>query len=135
MLTQSYPPVIGKLREFMPQDIFDWYLCLWSATVLRMMEDMKKIKVNCVKYENQQVDMEGTIRKVFDYLDIDQSLVPKAKEATKRDSQEGTFYSHRNRANNPRWVETSEQIERGNRFLASLGLPRLESEFDLPNTL
>ena len=93
--TQSWSQWAAFLERVQPENLFEWFLLLWCSLNhgVRLAQEAG-VKVKFVKYEDFQENKETCIRKVFDYLGVDQNLVPLAMDATQADSQTGTLLSH-----------------------------------------
>ena len=88
-----------------------------------------------MKYECIIENKETYIRRLFDYLGIDQQWVATGLKATETDSQADTFLSHEVRKFSKHWTRTDEAVRRGNLILNGMGYPDLDADFVFENTL
>ena len=136
LFTNSDPKALKLVEEIDIQDQYEWYVMAWSSmnrTVQRLLESRMNMK--CIKYEDMKADIRRVIQAVFNHLRIDESLLPIALSATKRDSQAGHPFTKRDVTKDTTWRGDKAAVERCNRVLGYLGFQTLHSGLDLANTL
>ena len=134
--TQCLPKYVIAVEKFRPESFFEWYLLLWcsfSDAIYESRED--GIDVKYLKYESLIENKETYIRKLFDFLSINQEWVTVALQATETDSQAGMFLGREARRKNRRWERTDEAVRRANAILAEMGYPDVDTDFTFENTL
>lgn len=117
-------------------DTFEWFVLLWAIKVTLLQDSsLTGAKIKHVKYEHLLGNPKGVISDVFEYLDINSDLVEQALQAMKHDSQDGLFFSHKNRTGFRSWKRTDESVRRCNQVLRVFNLPDLDSDFSISAVL
>ena len=95
--------------------------CALPIWMFRQFKD-EGIEIKCVKYDSIRDRPEKIIAEVFEYLDIPSEYVEHGLESLKLDSQDGLFFSWKNRAANETWLMTDECTKRCNILLREMGI-------------
>ena len=124
--TNGYNPTLCSkaiIKSNLQPNAFEWSTLLW-ATKVRMFRQFKDegIEIKCVKYDSIRDRPEKIIAEVFEYLDIPSEYVEHGLESLKLDSQDGLFFSWKNRAANETWRMTDECTKRCNILLREMGI-------------
>ena len=119
-----------------PVSQFEWYVVYWCSMVCGVRRAQEQgYGVHCIKYEDMQADCEGLIRRVFNHLGIDESLVAMALQSTRQDSHADTYFSHRKRKDRVNSETLTESLSRANKILEYYDCLSLNSDLVMPSTL
>mgnify|MGYP001796051762 FL=1 len=108
---------------------FEWFVLLWATRSSIVLQNKQNgIRIKPAKYEHLQKDPKGTIKDVFNYLELPGEFIDVAYQAMELDSQAGLFFSQQNKTVHEQWHRTQEAVNRCNKMLKIFDFPDLDSD-------